>query len=198
MGDTDQPRDTWGRWSARPGGRSTPERPTAAALFTEGNRAVYLTNERTPHYQVWDGATLVVEKPASRAWKRDQDDAVALAKGMPRDTSNLVALTVPSQNLVINDILRGARGLATATAASGIKLRSKGEIALANLLAENLQRENSAGDPDVIRQRADYLAGSFAQAGSGAVAAERVRQAITKNENEGRDEDTARESERYE
>lgn len=196
MGAADQPRDTWGRWTARPGGRSTPERPKAAPLFKEGTREVHLTKERTPHYQVWDGDTLVTEKPATRAWKRDQDEAVAIARGAPRDTGNLVGLSDRSHNAVINGILRGAR--AGQPGASGIKLRSKGEIELSNLIADNMRRENSARDQAEIRQQADYIAASFAQSGSGAIAREKARQLVSQNEADERDEDAAREAEFYE
>lgn len=196
MGATDQPRDTWGRWSARPGGRSAPERPKGAPVFAAGAREVHLTRERVPHYQVWDGDTLVVEKPATRAWRRDQDEAIAIAKGAPRDTANLVGLSGRGQNAVINSLLRGARG--AAPGASGIRLRSRGELELANLVAENLRRENPARDPAEIRRDADDVARSFAQSGSGAIAREKARQLQAQNEHDERDEDAAREAEIYE
>lgn len=196
MRATDQPRDTWGRWTARPGGRSTPEKPQAAPLFKEGTREVHLTKERVPHYQVWDGDTLVSEKPATRTWKRDQDEAVAIARGAPRDTANLVGLSATSHNAVINSILRGARFQSPTPAT--LRPKSKGEQELANLIAENMRRENGARSLDEIRRDAEYVAASFAQSGSAAIAREKARQLQAQQEHDERDEDAAREAEIYE
>ncbi|MBX0328667.1 hypothetical protein K2Z83_13375 [Oscillochloris sp. ZM17-4] len=196
MGAGDQPRDSWGRWTARPGGRATaPVKPKAAPVYKDGTREVHLTKERAPHYQVWDGDALVAEKPAGRAWKRDQDEAIALARGIPRDTSNLADLSDKSHHAVINSVLRGAR--ASQPGASGIRLRSKAEIELAHTIAENMRRENASRDPDELRQQADYIAAQHAAAGGASVQAELARQRVTQNDLDTLDEDAAREAEHY-
>ncbi|NNJ10549.1 hypothetical protein EKD04_009435 [Chloroflexales bacterium ZM16-3] len=197
MGADNQPRDTWGRWSARPGSRaSEPNKPQSEPIFKEGTREVHLTKERTPHYQVWDGGALVAEKPAGRAWRRDQDDAIALARGVPRDTSNMAGLSTTSHAAVINSILRGGRGPTAAEA--GIRLRSKAEIELGHLIAENMRAVNPAQSPDEVRQRADWLAAQHAAVGSKSLADAKAREVVAQGEREELENDAVKENETYE
>ena len=90
----DQPRDWHGRYAAAPSTRTSGPPSDAQELHAEGDVRVLLTNRRTPTYQIWRGAELLHEQPATRNWRQERRD-LALKAAQIAGTAGEPSSAVP-------------------------------------------------------------------------------------------------------